>query len=460
MIRVTLAYLVGFWALVQVATTVFPLLNIAETAARYIFIIGLIGLPITIILSWFFDLTPEGIRRTPAPSDVVPDAVSLSGPIPIPVSRHGKAVGFVGFGILIALIGFAALTTRPHTGAVIQSIAVLPFVDLSQGHDQEYFTDGVTEEIMSRLANAGLKVAARTSSFAFKGQNLAIDEIARRLNVQAVLEGSIRREGDKLRVSVKLIDARTQNIIWGEEFDGAAASGILAIQDQISSAIVDKLTHKLEPTGGAGRTRNAAAQELYFKGLKAWHEGTDAQLRAALDYFEQAAAGDSTYALAYAGIARTYAVLPAYGDYPMFDALSKGKEAAARATALSPNMGEAHAALGQIAQNLEWDVTTALQNYRNALRATPNDATSHQWYAEALMLTGDLTTASTEVARALELDPLSAPAKNVRAHLMLLRGDNAGALRMYQILARENPDFAFGHLNFALAALAAHEYGD
>lgn len=462
-IRVTLAYLVGFWALVQVTTTVFPLLDISETAARYVFVIGLIGIPITIVLSWFFDLTPEGIKRTANDAEPHSVPVPAPGPIPVPISirrSHGKSVGFVGLGILIAIIGFAALGRGPRGTGAIESIAVLPFVDLSPGHDQEYFTDGVTEEIMSRLANAGLSVAARTSSFAFKGQNLAVDEIARRLNVQAVLEGSIRREGDNLRVTVELIDARTQAVIWNDVFDGAAASGILAIQDQISSAIVDKLQHKLEPTRSEGRTHNAAAQELYFKGLKAWHEGTDPQLRAALDYFEQAVAADSTYALAYAGISRTYAVLPAFGDFPMFDALSKGKEAAARATALSPNLGEAHAALGQIAQNLEWDVTTALQNYRNALRATPNDATSHQWYAEALMLTGDLPAASTEVARALELDPLSAPAKNLRAHLMLLRGDNAGALRMYQILARENHDFTFGHLNFAFAALAAHEYGD
>jgi len=460
-LRVTGVYIVGVWAVVQVATTVLPLLGWTEEGARYVLIAGIVGLPVTILLAWFFDLTPEGIRRT-ADNVASPGEVAADVPLDQRARASARAAGFVGLGIIIAIIGFAALTHYPEKSSThIESIAVLPFVDMSADHSQDYFTDGVTEEIMSRLSSVGLRVAARTSSFAFKGRNLEIDEIARRLGVQSVLEGSIRREGDSLRVTATLIDARTQTVIWGDRFD-AGAAGIFAIQDQISSSIVDALKLKLAGAGAAerGRTRNMTAQELYFKGLKAWHAGTDPQLRAALEFFAQAVAADSTYALAYAGMARTYAVLPSFGDYPFFDALTKGKEAAAHATALSPNLGEAYAALGQIAQNLEWDLTTALQNYRSAIAATPNDATSHQWYAEALMLTGDLPAASTEVTRALELDPLSAPARNLRAYLALLRGDHAAALRMYQLLSRENPDFAFGQLNFAFTSLAAHEYGD
>ena len=464
-IRVTGVYIVGVWAIVQVATTVFPLLNLDARVERFILIAGLAGIPITILLSWFFDLTPEGVRRTADLITTSTEAAPATVLHSTPDGRHSaRAAGFVGLGIIIALAGFAALAHFPRAGSTrIDSIAVLPFIDLSADHSQEYFTDGVTEEIMSRLAAAGLKVAARTSSFALKAQNIDIVQIAKRLNVQAVLEGSIRRDADSIRVTVKLIDPATQAVIWGESFD-AAASGIFAIQDQISSAIVDALEPRLasdaNPSAADGRTTNMAAQELYFKGLKAWHEGTDPQLRAALEFFEEAVAADSTYALAYAGMAKTYAVLPSFGDYPAFEALTKGKQAAARATALKPDLGEAYAALGQIAQNLEWDINTALQNYRNAIRVTPNDATTHQWYAEALMLTGDLPSATTEVTRALELDPLSAPARNLRAYFMLLRGDSAGSLRLYQMLARENPDFAFGHLNFAFASLAAHQYAD
>ena len=458
-LRVTGLYLVGAWALVQVSDTVFPLLGWPERAVRWVLIGAIAGLPISILISWFFDLTPEGLQRT---GDTVAPAAVADQPRR-PASIRSRAAGFVGLGILIALASFAALSRysggrAPH----ISSVAVLPFVDLSAEHNQQYFTDGVTEEIMSRLAQVGLRVAARTSSFAFQGQNLEIDEIARRLNVGAVLEGSIRREGDSVRITVKLIDARTEAVIWGSSFDRGVA-GIFAIQDEIADAIVGALKLKLAPEtarSADGRTRNVAAQELYFKGLKAWHDGTDPQLRTALQFFEQASGADPTYALAYAGIAKTYAVLPTFGDFSIFDALTKGKEAAARATALVPNLGEAYAALGQIAQNLEWDLPTALNNYRNALRVAPNDATSHQWYAEALMMTGDLATAATETSRALELDPLSPPAKNLRAYQALLRGDYAAATRLYQILLREHPSFAFGKLNSALAALATREYAD
>jgi tetratricopeptide (TPR) repeat protein len=314
---------------------------------------------------------------------------------------------------------------------------------------------------MSRLAQVGLRVAARTSAFAVKSQNLDAQSIARKLNVEAVIEGSIRREKDVIVVSYSLVDGRDGNVLWSDQVKKEGSS-LLAIQDEISSTIVDKLKLKINKNmkKSAASTRSVAAQELYFKGLQAMHEGTDTQLRAALAFFEQAVAADSTYDLAYAGIAKTYAVLPMFGDYDLFEALTKGKQAAARATQLSPELGEAYAALGQISQNLEWDMTTALQNYRNALRASPNDATAHQWYSEALMMTGDLQGAITEITRALELDPLSAPAKNLRAYQSLLRGDNAASLRLYQTLGREHPKFTFGHLNAAFASLAAKEYGD
>lgn len=437
-IRVTGLYLVAAWVMVEAAATIFPVLGWSERAAQLVLFAALLGLPVVFTIAWLYE------------------ARSIRAPV--------RTAGLLGLGMVITLIGFAAISRYPSSAASrIESIAVLPFVDLSPSHDQGYFTDGVTEELMNRLSHAGLTVAARTSSFAFKGQNLEVSEIARRLNVQAILEGSIRREGDSLRISVKLIDARTQSVIWGDSFDRNASS-IFAIQDEISQSIVEALKLKLTPeaTRLARRagTRSVEAQELYFKGLKEWHDGTDAQLRAALTYFEQAVAADSTYALAYAGIAKTYAVLPAFGDFPAFDALTLGKQAAARAAALDAGLGDAHAALGQIAQNLEWDIATALKHYRNALRASPNDATAHQWYAEGLLLSGDLVAASNEIARALELDPLSAPAKNLRAYQLLLRRDHAAAIRMYQILVREHPSFRFGQLNLALAALAVAEYGD
>ena len=452
-IRATVGYCIGAWVVIEVVATVAPLLGMSDAVPRFVAIAAIALLPVSVLLAWFYDLTRSGIRRTP---DVNPAARPATAPRRLAM----QALGFITLGVVITLVGFAAMTrTRTSHSSHIESIAVLPFVDLSPEHDQEYFTDGVTEELMNRLASAGIRVASRTSTFAFKGQSVDVATIADRLHVQAILEGSIRREGNRLRISAKLIDATDGAVLWAESFERTDSS-IFAIQDEISSAIVDALRPKLAAPVRSGSTNNLAAQELYFKGLKAWHAGTDLELRAALQFFDQAIALDSTYALAYAGMARTYAVLPMFGDYPAADAMMRGNLAAARAIALDPSLGEAYAARGQIAQNLEWDLTTAVSHYLKALRSSPNDASTHQWYAEALLMSGDFQNAHLEITRALEIDPLSAPAQNLRAYQMLLRGDGAGALRLYQLLLRDHAEFRFGQLNHAFTALTIREYGE
>jgi adenylate cyclase len=454
-VRATLGYCVGAWVVIQVVSTIAPLLGLSESVPRAVAIAAITLLPVAVLLSWFFDVTRSGVRLTP---DIDP-AVAASRPR----RRFAtQAFGFIGLGVVLTIVGFAAFNVRARSthSRHIESIAVLPFVDLSPNHDQEYFTDGVTEELMNRLARTGIRVAARTSTFAFKGKNVDVETIARQLQVQAILEGSIRRDGNRLRITATLIDATDGAVLWGDSFERTDSS-IFAIQDEISGAIVEALQLKLAGNQRNGTsTNNLAAQELYFKGLKAFHAGTDPQLRAALQFFDQAIALDSTYALAYAGLAKTYAVLPAFGDYPAAEALNRGNLAASRAMALQTDLGEAYAARGQIAQNLEWDLKTALAHYGRALRTSPNDANTHQWYAEALLMTGDLPNAQNEIQRALEIDPLSATAQNLRGYHLLLRGDAANALRIYQLLLRDNPEFRFGFLNYAFAALAAREYGD
>ncbi len=450
-VRAAVTYGAGAWIAIEVVSTTAPLLGIPDTAPRFVALGAVVLFPVVVLFAWFYDFTRAGLRRT---ADVDPA---------MPASRRRpaatQALGLIVLGVVITILGIAAFNARqPRSHARhIESIAVLPFADLSPQHDQEYFTDGVTEELMNRLAHAGIRVAARTSTFAFKGTNASIATIARQLRVEAVLEGSIRREGNRLRINATLIDATDGALLWSDSFERTDSS-IFAIQDEISKAIVDAL--QLELAGAEGSTNNLAAQELYFKGLKAFHAGTDAELRAALQYFDQAVALDSTYALAYAGLARTFAVLPAFGDFPVTEALARGSAAAARASALQPQLGDADAARGQIAQNLEWDISGALAHYRRALRSNPNDAAAHQWYAEALLMSGDLPGAQNEIQRALEIDPLSATAQNLRAYSLLVRGEAANALRAWHLLLRQNPDFRFGFLNLAFAALADREYGD
>jgi adenylate cyclase len=456
-LRVVGVYAVGAWAAIEVTATVFPLLHFPESAATYVVYLALLGFPVTVALAWIFDLTPHGVVRTPAMAPG--EDVAATPPAPAPRSQHrglaGRAAGFFGLGMLVALVTVAAYLrfgpSTPFTPSAdgIESIAVLPFADLSATKDQEFFADGMTEELLDRLAHVdGLRVAARTSSFAFKGHNEDIKEIGAKLGVEAVLEGSIRRENDQLRVTAQLIDARSGYHLWSETFDHTVAS-VFAIQDTIANTIVDRLRMQFAGSdpGSLRETENVRAHDLYLQGKLRWHYRGEDNLRQAIDYFEQALKEDPAYAPAWAGIAQSYAVLPSVSSFPAEEAIAKGTAAAAKALALDARLPEAHAALGQIAQSFEWNFEDAERAYRRAISFNPSYATAHQWYAETLMMLGRLDEARDEIGRALELDPLSPSALSVRAYVSAIRGETEGAVGQYREVTSLYPDYTLGQLN-------------
>lgn len=464
--RVAGVYAVAAWAAVEVSATVFPLLGLPEWTTKLVVVLALLGFPVAFVLAWVFDLTPGGVRRTLPVENLPVDAPAV---VHVPRTTSSRAAGFFGLGILVALIGFAAyarfgpvssISPPRRAAAAIESIAVLPFVDFSEARDQEYFSDGVTEELLNRLVHIeGLRVAARTSSFAFKGRNEDVTDIGRKLRVQAVLEGSVRREGNRLRVTAQLIDVSTGYHLWSETYEREQES-IFAIQDEIASAIVDALQKQFTPEVVAAEagTKNVRAHEFYLRGLARWHDRTYASLTEAIGYFERAIAEDPDYALAHAGLAQAYAVLPAVGPFPFGEAVALGTAAAARALAIDASLAQAHAAIGQIAQNFEWELGDAERAYWRALEFEPSYATAHQWYAETLILLGRLGEAEHAINRALELDPISPAALNVRGYRQLIAGDVSGALASYRALAALHPAYALGQLNLALTALVAREY--
>lgn len=456
--RVAGVYAVAAWATIEVTSTVLPLLGAPQWAPRVVVVLALLGFPVTMLLAWAFDITAEGVVRTPAnESGTLPPAPVIRLPV-------GRAAGLVGLGMLIALIGFGAYA-HYHVPALtnhgeIQSIAVLPFLDLSAQQNQGYFADGITEELLNRLAQVpGLEVAARTSSFAFKGKNEDVAEIARQLRVQAVLEGSVRRADDQVRITAQLIDARNGYHLWSNNYDREVAN-VFDLQDEIAGAIVAALKLQLnpEPAEGERGTANARAHDLYLLGLARLHFRTDADLRQALDYFQRAVQEDSTFALAYAGLAQTYAILPTLGSFSPQDALTRGTAAAARAVSLDPTLAEAHAAIGQMLQNFDWDLLGAEASYKRAIEFNSGDATAHQWYAETLMMLGRLDEAKREIDRAIELDPLSPAALNVRAYLLGVQGQTEAAFHAYDEELKLYPNFSLGWTNLALLAAAAHRY--
>jgi serine/threonine-protein kinase len=450
---------VGAWAVIQVAATVFPLLGLAEWAARVVVVLALLGFPMAVVLAWFFDVTARGVVRTPDAADAL---ASGSAPVPPPAAatRGGRAAGMFGLGMLVALVTVAAYFSfgpeRPSARAEsIDSIAVLPFADMSAAHDQEYFSDGIAEELIDRLAEVeGLRVAARTSSFAFKNTKEDVTEIGRRLRVKSVLEGSVRREGDRLRVTAQLVDARNGYNLWNESFDREASS-VFAIQDEIANSIVEALRKEfvVEEATPSRHATSLRAHDTYLQALARLNYRTDANVRQAITLFEQVIREDSMFAPAWAGLAQAYAVLPSLGDFPMQDAISSGTTAAARALEVDAKLADAHAALGQIAQNFRWDLNSAERAYRRALLFNKDYAPAHQWYAEALMMLGHLDQAQQEADTAWLLDPLSPSARTVRAYILAVRQQYQPALEEYRSVTSLYPEFTIAQVNKALLAV-------
>jgi serine/threonine-protein kinase len=292
------------------------------------------------------------------------------------------------------------------------SVAVLPFANLSASPDDEYFADGMTDELINALAKVpGLHVVSRTSCFAFKGRPEDAREIGRRLQVRTVVEGSVRRAGSRLRISAQLIDVGDGFLLWSETFDRDAAD-VFAIQDEIARAIGSALQVKLL---GAGRapgiirpTDDLEAYQLYLKGRQHWNRRTEGDLRMAMLCFHDALARDPRFALAHAGLADTWALFGFYSAAPPGEVFPEAKRAAHHALALEPGLAEAYPALAYSAMYYDWDWAEAERSFRRAIELHPGYATAHQWYGNFLSVVGRFDESIAAFERALALDPLSA----------------------------------------------------
>jgi len=316
------------------------------------------------------------------------------------------------------------------------SIAVLPFTNLSADPDQEYFCDGMAEEIINALTHVeGLRVVARTSAFAFKGKSGDIREIGKQLNVESVLEGSVRKAGARVRITAQLVSVADGYHIWSEKFD-RDMQDIFGIQDEIALAIVDRLRvkllgkHKAEIT--KHHTQNIEAYHLYLKGRYFWNRRTRGALEKAVGYFKQAIEKDPAYAFAYFGLADAYNVLYFQGHIPLEEAYPNAKEAVLRALELDDSLAGAHTSMANIKSAFENDPEGAEQEFRRAIELNPGYATAHHWYSMLLVDTGRFEEAVEEGERALELDPLSTIIKLHVAQLRSSTWDWDGAEELYR----------------------------
>src|SRR5437879_5324983 len=311
----------------------------------------------------------------------------------------------------------AAATPR-QSEAATKSIAVLPFVDMSQAKDQEYFCDGISEEILDALAKIeGLRVVARTSSFSFKGKNADVSEIAQKLNVQNVLEGSLRREGNHIRITAQLINARDGFHIWSDTFE-RELQGVFAVQDEITRSIVDALKIKLAVAPPARVQQNTEAYDLYLQGLYLSNKSDEENLRKSLNLFQRALDKDPTLSRAWVGIAKAWFWLADAYVKPL-EAYQAVESAAAKALGLNENDADAHAYVSEAKRVLHWDWKTAERELQRAVEIDPNSATAHLMFTNNRVCSGDLAGGQMELDEAERLDPLSPITSDHKAMLFL-----------------------------------------
>jgi TolB-like protein/DNA-binding winged helix-turn-helix (wHTH) protein/Flp pilus assembly protein TadD len=371
--------------------------------------------------------------------------------------------------VLLALIAaFAAwkFHSRNRPASAIHSLAVLPLESLSNDASQDYFADGMTDELISDLGQiSALRVISRTSVMAYKRARKPLPQIARELNVDAIVEGTVLRSGDQVRITAQLIDAAADKHLWSQSYEGELKD-TLALQNQVARAIADQIRINLNPQEQAAlktaKVVNPQAYESYLKGRYFWNKRTPDSLKVALAYFNQAIDEDSKYAEAYSGLADTYALL---GDWQYAvmtpkEALPKAKAAAIKALELDSTLSEAHNSLAFCFDAFDWDLESAEKEFQRAIELNPGYATAHHWYAWHLSLLGRYDEAIEEMRKAKNLDPLSLIINADLAELLVIAHFYDESISQSRKTIEMDPNFALAHNQLAQAYLQKHMNGE
>jgi TolB-like protein/Flp pilus assembly protein TadD len=415
-IRVSIFYIAASWVAIEVGSTVFPQLFLPEWSVRLLMLLAAIGFPFVVVLAWIFDITPKGVQRTPT-----------------------------------ATVIEAAVRTAPPE----RSLAVLPFRNIGGDIENEYFCEGLAEDLLITLSRVqGLRVAARSSAFAFRDGASDVRTIGEKLNVANVLEGSVRKSDGQLRIAVRLVDTSNGYQRWTQVFDRKAGD-IFEIQDEISRAVFDAL--EVEVYGAKlprlrPGTHDIDAYNLYLMGRHQFHKRTEESLRSAVRFFEQATERDPRFALPYSGLADAYALLSAsgegYGSIPVEESIARAAPMVARALELDPQLAEAHASRGFL-DRLREDFAAAERSLRRALELNPDYPMAHSWLGLTLMDLGRLRDGRAEFQRAYDADPLSPIIGSNLGFAELKLGEFDAAREHFQRVMEIAPEFTVAHSGMA-----------
>lgn len=339
----------------------------------------------------------------------------------------------------------------------IQSLAVLPLQNLSRDPEQEYFADGMTDALITDLAHIGsLKVISRTSSMQYKQSKKSLPEIARELNVDGIVEGTVQRSGDRVRITAQLIEAPKDRHIWAESYERDLRD-ILTLQGEVARDIASQIRVELASNTqerlSKPRTVQPVVYEDYLRGRYYWNQRTEEGFRRAIDYFNEATQKDPNYALGYSGLAHSYILLGEYSLLPAKEAFTKAREAAAKALELDDTLADAHNALAAVREDYDWDWLGAEREFQRAIELNPGYATAHQWYAELLSELGRHEEALAQIKQAQQLDPFSLIINVVTADVLRTAGQDDLSIEQLRKTLERDPNFAHAHFHLGMAYL-------
>lgn len=428
-IRVGVAYLVGVWVLIEVSSVLLPAIGLPESGVTIIVVLAALGLPVALLLSWIFDVTPEGLVRSHEESGAAStqDIISVHTPV----------------------------YEEPEEG----SVAVLAFADRSEENNQEYLADGISEELLNSLRRIqGIRIAARSSAFAFKGENRDIRDIGRQLNVAKVIDGSVRKSGDQLRISAELIDVASGFSLWMNTYD-RPVDEVFKIQDDIARCIVHELELAL-PHNHSDRqfaqpgTGNHEAYQCYLKGRYYWNSRYAVGLERGIENFQEAVTLDPDFALPWTGLADSYNLLAFYNFVSPEKGFAQARESAERAMALDRELAESNSSIAFVRAFNDWDFVAAEAGYRKALEINPQYGPARFWYAFLLVALGRVSEAIDQIEKAKTAEPFSPIINGGASYLdYFLRRHEPGCSAAQEVLAAD-PNFGPAYMFLGFHCLA------
>ena len=437
-------YAVAALAIIEAADLVLPRLGVADSVINVLLALALVGFPVAVGFAWLYDVTPDGMVRTDPPPSSPQKGVRVPYPAAVASLLVVASIGW--------WLGSGRFSDSEQSAAVppteSRSLAVLPFRDMSPSGDQQWFGEGVAEEILGALARVpDLRVVARESSFALEGAT--IGEIAERLGVTHVLSGSVRTEGNRARIRAQLTEVEGESGVWSREFQPELTS-VLDAQEEIARAVVDALEVELAALGSAAimsaSTANPIAHENYLRALRLWNRRSEPDILLAIDHLGQAVSLDPDYAAAWAGLAYAHLVLPEYSPTADVErARTESTAAAVRALEIDPDQPDALTAMGWVRMIHHYDWTAAEENIERALSLDPSSVNALHWQSHVLSWSGRFLEALLLARRAADLDPLSAVIRTNLAFILMEAREYEEGLQQLEIVLDSDPDFGVGH---------------